>query len=220
MLSSVKRDEQTSTLKPQDLIRSSAKIGSQNILLRVPGAVPLFIYMYECLLEDTTTMELHSTSIQWKDPGYTWICSRRSPTGLHLSLHLEWKETYVLIFITKFKSNDKEIQISTSSSRNCFGTTPKIQGIHKTEPTMDLKLDLIWIIDWDEWKTAFFTTRGHYEYQIMAHGQVNVQWCSLWQAQQTVNSVPWWHIDERIQNVWNFLRLFLVNNFLKAEIYL
>lgn len=33
--------------------------------------------------------------------------------------------------------------------------------------------NLIRIKEGDEWKTAFFTTRGHYEYQIMPYGLAN-----------------------------------------------
>ncbi|KAL0179864.1 hypothetical protein M9458_025306 [Cirrhinus mrigala] len=66
------------------------------------------------------------------------------------------------------------IRVSTSpAAAGFFFVSKKDGGLRPCIDYRGLNNVTVKIKEWDEWKTAFLTTRGHYEYQVMPYGLAN-----------------------------------------------
>lgn len=100
--------------------------------------------------------------------------------GLHLTLHFSSSHRVLLCWQKRWRATtiyrlqrteclDSPIPLPSPTDTSSLRTTQRGSNIHKTRSMQHLQS----YKEGDEWKTAFHTTTGHYEYLVIPYGLTN-----------------------------------------------
>lgn len=109
--------------------------------------------------------------------GHGWVHQRGTQTRFHQTLYFPCHFEFLLCgqegqmleaghWLSYSQQSNHQIPVPSSPGPICFRTTEGSSNLH-----LDLcnTHNIIWIRKGDEWKTAFVTPSGHYEYRVMPY---------------------------------------------------